>query len=70
MVCLPPGVAAPGATLLRPRQTAANHGGSLGQGALLGGALGLRLYGRVNADQFRRIVLGLLLASGLVLTLS
>lgn len=37
---------------------------------LLGGALGLRLYGRVNAEQFRRIVLGLLLASGLVLTLS
>ena len=37
---------------------------------LLGRALGLRLYGRVNDTQFRRIVLWLLLVSGLVLTLS
>jgi len=37
---------------------------------LLGTWLGLRLYGRVNDRQFRYLVLWLLLASGLVLTLS
>lgn len=36
---------------------------------VLGAWLGLKLYGRVNDAQFRRIVLGLLLASGVVLLL-
>ena len=39
-------------------------------GTLLGTWLGLRLYGRVDDRQFRYLVLWLLLASGLVLTLS
>jgi uncharacterized membrane protein YfcA len=34
---------------------------------VLGAWLGLKLYGRVDDAQFRRIVLGLLLASGVVL---
>ncbi len=37
---------------------------------LLGTWLGLRLYGRIDDRQFRYLVLWLLLASGLVLTLS
>ena len=36
---------------------------------VLGAWLGLKLYGRVNDAQFRKIVLGLLLASGVVLLL-
>jgi uncharacterized membrane protein YfcA len=37
---------------------------------LLGAYLGIRLYGRVNDQQFRTLVLSLLLASGIVLMVS
>jgi uncharacterized protein len=39
-------------------------------GTVLGAALGIRLYGRVNDRQFRTLVLSLLLVSGVVLALS
>lgn len=39
-------------------------------GTVLGAALGVRLYGRVNDRQFRTLVLALLLVSGLVLAFS
>jgi len=37
---------------------------------ILGAYLGIRMYGRVNDQQFRALVLWLLLASGMVLTMS
>jgi len=37
---------------------------------ILGSHLGIRMYGRVNDQQFRALVLWLLLASGTVLTVS
>ena len=37
---------------------------------ILGTFLGIRTYGKVNDQQFRKLVLWLLLASGMVLTVS
>jgi uncharacterized membrane protein YfcA len=37
---------------------------------ILGAYLGIRMYGRVNDQQFRTMVLWLLLISGIVLTVS
>jgi len=37
---------------------------------ILGAYLGIRMYGRVNDQQFRTLVLWLLLISGIVLTVS
>jgi uncharacterized membrane protein YfcA len=37
---------------------------------ILGAYLGIRMYGRVNEKQFRALVLWLLLASGIVLTVT